>query len=112
MGRKPLKEIEDVEFIVRDLEADNYNKTFIQSLKTVLQTLKRYINGGIFSVKQMKYITKNYISKKEIEDKIEELKNYKMDIVQSPVHNVNEKMKMLDKNMIKREVLQELLEEK
>ncbi len=45
------------------------------------------------------------IPKKKIEDKIEELENCKMDIVQSPVHNVNEKMKILDRNMIKREVL-------
>ena len=54
----------------------------------------------------------NSIPKKKIEDKIKEIENCKMDIVQSSIHNVNEKMKMLDRNIIKREVLQDLLEDK
>ena len=77
---------------VMQLTADLDNQSI--AIETVLQALE------------------NSIPIKKIEDKIEELENCKMDIVQSPVHNVNEKMKILDRNMIKREALQELLEDK
>ena len=34
--------IDNVNFLIRDLKASNYNKIFIQSLETVLQELERY----------------------------------------------------------------------
>lgn len=54
----------------------------------------------------------NSISKEVIEEKIEELKNRKMDIVTSPIYSRDEKLSILKRNQIKRKILQELLEGK
>lgn len=50
------------------------------------------------------------ISVQKIKDKIEELKERKMDIVTSPIHNADEKIEILKKDKIRIQVLQELLE--
>lgn len=46
----------------------------------------------------------------KVKDKIEELKERKMDIVTSPIHNADEKIEILKKDKIRIQVLQELLE--
>ena len=56
----------------------------------------------------------NYVNKsipvQKIKDKIEEIKERKMDIVTSPIHNRDEKIEILKKDKIRIQVLQELLE--
>ena len=90
-------------------------KKIAKAIETVLQALEEVTKERDSIYKDYQDLGKefyNSIPKKKIEDKIKEIENCKMDIVQSPIHNVNEKMKMLDRNMIKREVLRELLEDK
>lgn len=55
-------------------------------------------------------VNKLYIPIQKIKDKIEELKERKMDIVTSPIHNADEKIEILKKDKIRIQVLQELLE--
>jgi hypothetical protein len=54
---------------------------------------------------------KNKKIEDKIKEKIEKLKGRKMDIVTSPVHNTDEKLKILEKDKIRKEILEELLEE-
>lgn len=56
------------------------------------------------------YISENYIPVQKIKDKIEEIKERKMDIVTSLVHNADEKIEILKKDKIRIQILQELLE--
>ena len=46
----------------------------------------------------------------KVKDKIEKIKERKMDIVMSPIHNRDEKIEILKKDKIRIQVLQELLE--
>ena len=111
-------ELEEAKKICQDFIDENKNRRII--LHTAIETIVQALENKDIEIHKLKQsnaektfrINEQYIPKKKIEDKIKELKKCKMDIVQSPVHNVNEKMKILDRNMIKREVLQELLEEK
>lgn len=57
-----------------------------------------------------KILREDYIPIEKIKDKIEELKERKMDIVTSPIHNADEKIEILKKDKIRIQVLQELLE--
>ena len=80
--------IDNVNFLIRDLKASNYNKIFIQSLETVLQELERYqklcienlarslnesINNEENNNEQLDALNEGW--KKTIEDKIEELEH-------------------------------------
>ncbi len=105
----PLITEEDIRKINNDFDGivDRFSKMIIKEKDLAIA---QYIIKE--QQEQINELKRNSIPKKKIEDKIKELENCKMDIVQSPAHNVNEKMKMLDKNIIKREVLQELLEDK
>lgn len=59
--------------------------------------------------KQFKLL-KSSIPIQKIKDKIEEIKERKMDIVTSLVHNADEKIEILKKDKIRIQILQELLE--
>ena len=50
------------------------------------------------------------IPKQIVKDKIEEIKERKMDIVTSPIHNRDEKIEILKKDKIRIQVLREILE--
>lgn len=52
----------------------------------------------------------NSIPVQKVKDKIEEIKERKMDIVMSQIHNRDEKIEILKKDKIRIQVLQELLE--
>ncbi len=55
-------------------------------------------------------VNKLYIPVQKVKDKIEEIKERKMDIVTSPIYNRDEKIEILKKDKIRIQVLQELLE--
>lgn len=70
-----------------------------------------YIKGRAEEQQRAKQIIyENYIPIKKVKDKIEEIKERKMDIVTSPIHNADEKIEILKKDKIRIQVLQELLE--
>lgn len=56
------------------------------------------------------YVKENFIPVQKVKDKIEEIKERKMDIVMSLVHNRDEKIEILKKDKIRIQILQELLE--
>ena len=55
-------------------------------------------------------LSNDYIPIQKVKDKIEEIKERKMDIVMSLVHNRDEKIEILKKDKIRIQILQELLE--
>lgn len=59
----------------------------------------------------IKYIKEESIPKEVVEEKIEEIKGRKMDIVTSPIHSTNEKLEILEKDQIRKDILQEILKE-
>lgn len=72
-----------------------------------------YIRGRMEEQQRAEQIIyENYILIQKIKDKIEEIKERKMDIVTSPIHNRDEKIEILKKDKIRIQVLQELLENK
>lgn len=51
----------------------------------------------------------NRIPRKDIEEEINKLQEHKMDILGSPIHNANEKIRMIKKNTTRIETLEHLL---
>lgn len=60
--------------------------------------------------KHLDFIMQHSIPVQKVKDKIEEIKERKMDIVTSPIYNRDEKIEILKKDKIRIQVLQELLE--
>ena len=64
--------------LVKEKEA---TKTVLQALENYKTHHEKYMNGELFSAKQMKFIKKEYIPKKKIEDKIKTtIEEYKIKI--------------------------------
>ena len=59
----------------------------------------------------LKYIKEESIPKAVLKKEIEEIKGRKMDIVTSPIHSTNEKLEILEKDQIRKDILQEILKE-
>ena len=59
----------------------------------------------------IKYIKEESIPKAVLKKEIEEIKGRKMDIVTSPIHGTNEKLEILEKDQIRKDILQEILKE-
>ena len=79
------------------------------ALQKILDESER--SNEYISYKNEKWIKEKYcVPIQKIKDKIEEIKERKMDIVTSPIHNRDEKIEILKKDKIRIQVLQELLE--
>ena len=80
-----------------------------EELKETYKSEKRMKNKYV-KLYQDLLLKENVIPKQKVKDKIEEIKERKMDIVTSPIHNRDEKIEILKKDKIRIQVLQELLE--
>ena len=80
-----------------------------EELKETYKSEKRMKNKYV-KLYQDLLLKENVIPKQKVKDKIEEIKERKMDIVTSPIHNREEKIEILKKDKIRIQVLQELLE--
>ena len=79
------------------------------ALQKILDESER--SNEYISYKNEKWIKEKYcVPIQKIKDKIEEIKERKMDIITSPIHNRDEKIEILKKDKIRIQVLQELLE--
>ncbi len=91
----------------------------IEYLKELVEAFYVFPNPQSIEIKdsEIKYIEtvlkalENSIPKEEIEKKIEELNKGKMDIITSPIYSRDEKLQILERNRLKKEILQELLKE-
>jgi len=103
------------DYIARNIIERSKNKDIIYLTEDIIlntkcvQQLSEYIENLIARNKELESALDNSVSKDEIEEKIEEIKRRKMDIVTSPIHNTDEKLEILEKDKIRKEVLQELL---
>lgn len=109
-GKETIKQITTILNLIEKLLKENEQlRTEVNSLKKENEELNEKIldNAGIYQL-GFKDGEESYI--KKVKDKIEELKERKMDIVTSPIHNADEKIEILKKDKIRIQVLQELLE--
>lgn len=108
------EDIESAAYILEKFMFDNVN--FIGgrvnpvkvATKQVLNFIKRYQESDYELI--IRILSNDYIPVQKVKDKIEEIKERKMDIVTSLVHNADEKIEILKKDKIRIQILQELLE--
>ena len=112
------EDIENVEFIIRDLKADSYNKRLIGSLENLLTRYKQLEEKkeriiiekaeALQEVRKYKAKVKDSIPKSKIKEKIEELEKEDLEIYDTDSEDVKiakyEQRAMLN-------ILKEILEE-
>lgn len=76
--------------------------TSYKQLEEERNTYRRQLNNAF---------DRGFIHKDKVKEKIKEINKSKMYIVTSPVHNRDEKLEILTRNRIKKEILEELLGE-
>ncbi len=76
--------------------------------RQVLNFIEKYQESDYELINRI--LSNDYIPVQKVKDKIEEIKERKMDIVTSLVHNADEKIEILKKDKIRIQILQELLE--
>ncbi len=91
-----------------------------EALETVLKAIEDYkknlyrVNDENANLKvlihDLQQQLENSIPKEVVEKKMEELNKGKMDIVTSPIYSRDEKLQILERNRLKKEILQELKE--